>query len=164
MYLGDVGQSCYEEVDYQAGTSAGGENYGWNTMEGYHGLNQVNYDICDQPIITPTGITRPILEYSHDNLLAAVVGGYVYRGTRYPQMAGAYFFADYVRGLVWSLEQSSPGNWIRFQQLDLSPKNVSSFGEDPAGELYLTTYGDGEVYRIVVGGARIYLPAVLKNP
>ncbi len=153
LYSGDVGQHCYEEIDYQPSTSSGGENYGWNLMEGYHGFDPTNFDACAQPILTPPPptLTLPIFEYAHNGLLAAIVGGYVYRGTRYPQAAGVYFYADHEQGLIWSLEQNGPGSWFSTLRLDISPKDISSFGEDPNGELYLTTYGDGEVYHIVMG-------------
>jgi uncharacterized repeat protein (TIGR01451 family) len=151
LYIGDVGQHCYEEIDYQPGASRGGENYGWNSMEGSHGFDPANFDACDQPILTPPTLTLPVLEYSHDGLLAAVVGGYVYRGARYPQAAGLYFYADHELGVIWSLEQSSPGSWVSTQRLDISPQDISSFGEGPDGELYLATYGTGEVYHVVMG-------------
>ncbi|HEY6073167.1 MAG TPA: PQQ-dependent sugar dehydrogenase, partial [Anaerolineales bacterium] len=79
LYIGDVGQHCYEEIDYQASTSHGGDNYGWNIMEGFHGFDPQNYDACAQPVLTspPPTLTLPVLEYPHSGLLAAVVGGYV---------------------------------------------------------------------------------------
>jgi uncharacterized repeat protein (TIGR01451 family) len=153
LYIGDVGQHCYEEVDYQPFTSHGGENFGWNLMEGYHGFDPLNYDACAQPILTPPPptLTLPVFEYPHSGLLAAIVSGYVYRGTRYPQAAGVYFYADHEQGLIWSLEQNSPGNWLSTLRLDISPRDISSFGEDSNGELYLATYSDGEVYHVVMG-------------
>jgi uncharacterized repeat protein (TIGR01451 family) len=151
LYIGDVGQHCYEEIDFQPGASRGGENYGWNIMEGSHGFDPANFDACDQPLLTPPTLTLPVYEYPHSGLLAAVVGGYVYRGTRYPQAAGVYFYADHELGLIWSLEQSSPGSWVSTQRLDIAPQGISSFGEGPDGELYLATYSTGEVYRVVMG-------------
>ena len=151
LYIGDVGQNCYEEIDYQPGASQGGENYGWNIMEGKHRFDPANMGVCDQPILTPPTLTLPVFEYPHNGLLAAIVGGYVYRGTRYPQAAGAYFYADHELGLIWSLEQGSPGSWVSTPRLDISPKDISSFGEGPDGELYLATYGTGEVYHVVMG-------------
>ena len=151
MYIGDVGQHCYEEIDFQPAASHGGENYGWSITEGNHGFDHVNFDLCAEPIVTPTGITRPILEYSHNGLLAAIVGGYVYRGSRYPQMSGVYFYADHEQGLISSLEQIGPGNWINSLRLDIWPEDISSFGEDAAGELYLVTYTTGRIYQIVAG-------------
>jgi len=145
MYIGDVGQNCWEEVDYQPGTSHGGENYGWRIMEGFHAFDPANMGNCSQPTITPSGITRPITDYVHDGP-CAVTGGYVYRGSAYPQMTGVYFFSDYCAGHIWTEEQISPNTWVSDDKLG-SGLQISSFGEDQNGELYVLDIG-GQVYKL----------------
>ena len=147
LFIGDVGQNCWEEIDYQPGNSAGGQNYGWRQMEGLRPFNVNNFDDCLQAPISPAGLTLPVAVYGR-SLGGAVSGGYVYRGQLYPALQGVYFYADYSSGNIWSLEQTSPGVWTSDLKLDAG-FNVSSFGEDQAGELYLTSLGTGEIYRLV---------------
>jgi glucose/arabinose dehydrogenase len=137
LYIGDVGQGAWEEIDRQAGDSAGGENYGWNVMEGRHCYQ----DGCDQ-----TGYVKPIAEYSHSSG-CSVTGGYVYRGQAQPALAGVYVFADYCSGLVFTL-QVDEGTITPKQVLD-SGLSVSAFGEDEAGELYLADHAGGGIYRVL---------------
>jgi uncharacterized repeat protein (TIGR01451 family) len=149
LYIGDVGQNCFEEIDYQPGTSPGGENYGWRVMEGFHQFDPANMTKCDQPIITPAGITRPITEYEHP-IGEAVSGGFVYRGQAYPWLAGWYFYGDYQTGLIWVIKQTQPGVWSGAQKLS-SGLLISSFGEDESGEVYLVHNGGsgtGALYKI----------------
>jgi glucose/arabinose dehydrogenase len=141
LYIADVGQSQWEEVNRQPASSRGGENYGWVIMEGRH-CYPATVSSCNQ-----TGITLPIAEYSH-SLGCSVTGGYVYRGTAQPPMRGLYIFGDFCSGRIWSLEPQSNGAWTLTERLD-SAFNISSFGEDEAGELYLTSFSDGTLYRVV---------------
>ncbi len=108
LYIGDVGQGLWEEIDYQPASSAGGQNYGWRIMEGAHCYNP---DPCDS-----TGLTLPIWEYSH-SAGQCVTGGYVYRGDDYPDLAGMYIFGDYVSGAIWGLRRAggrgSTKSWPR---------------------------------------------------
>ncbi|HEY5669479.1 MAG TPA: hypothetical protein VIS10_05735, partial [Anaerolineales bacterium] len=90
-----------------------------------------------------TGMTLPVNAYDH-SLGCSVTGGYVYRGTAYPSMQGIYLFADYCTGRIWGLD---PSTWARTQLIDTS-HNISSFGEDESGELFMTTIG-GDVYRVI---------------
>jgi uncharacterized repeat protein (TIGR01451 family) len=145
LYIGDVGQGAWEEVSYQVGNSMGGENYGWRIMEGLHCFNPSSG--CDM-----TGLTLPVVEYPHDlpnpqQDNCSVTGGYVYRGADYPWMSGVYFYADYCSGRIWTLEHVSPGVWISVEQKNES-YNISSFGEDEDGELYVLGHNNGDVYRI----------------
>lgn len=140
LYIADVGQSQWEEVSFQPAASAGGENYGWRTMEGTHCFQS---ETCDQ-----TGLVLPIFEYDHSQG-CSITGGYVYRGTQYPEMAGNYFVADYCMGTIWRLF-SDGGQWLSSLVLD-SDLIISSFGEDFAGELYALNYGAGGVYQVVPG-------------
>ncbi|HEY4688298.1 MAG TPA: PQQ-dependent sugar dehydrogenase, partial [Anaerolineae bacterium] len=139
LYIADVGQGTYEEVDFQPASSAGGVNYGWRIMEGMHCYSP--RDGCDQ-----TGLMPPVAEYTHDSG-CSVTGGYVYRGSDYPWLDGVYVFADYCSGIVWSLERDAAGQWQMTERLDVD-FSVSSFGEDRVGELYLAGRGDGTIYRL----------------
>lgn len=140
LYIADVGQSSYEEVNFQPASSHGGENYGWRIMEGKHCYNPSSG--CDQ-----SGITLPFTEYSHDVGGCSITGGYVYRGAMYPWLNGVYFFTDYCTGILWSAARDASGNWQVEKRLTeaISP---SSFGEDQAGELYLVGHGDGAIYKL----------------
>lgn len=139
LYIGDVGQGEYEEINFQPASSRGGENYGWNIMEGSHCFNDDN---CN-----PAPFNLPITEYDHNQGDCSITGGYVYRGSRYNQLAGNYFFGDYCSGTIWSLYQLPAGQWIQNLVLQ-SGLIISSFGEDAAGELYLISHGSGEIYHI----------------
>jgi glucose/arabinose dehydrogenase len=140
LYIADVGQNTYEEVDFQPARSPGGQNYGWNRMEATHCFKPASG--CDS-----TGTVPPVAEYEHSQGGCSITGGYVYRGTRFPQMAGVYFFADFCTGKVWGLWPDTSGAWRMDFLLDsgLSP---SSFGEDAAGEIYLVGYQDGTLYHL----------------
>ncbi|HEY8483082.1 MAG TPA: PQQ-dependent sugar dehydrogenase [Longimicrobiales bacterium] len=136
LYIADVGQNRWEEINV-APASAGGLNYGWNLMEGNHCFPS---DPCDR-----TGLTPPVLEYSHDEG-CSVTGGHVYRGRAIPELVGHYFYADYCRGWIRSFRYTSEG--VRDQRT-WSIGNVgliTSFGEDSAGELYVLSQ-DGRVFR-----------------
>ncbi len=139
LFIADVGQNAYEEVNFQPASSSGGENYGWRIMEGAHCFNP--REGCD-----PSGLTLPVGEYGREGG-CSVTGGYVYRGSAYPWLDGLYFFADYCSGIVWSLERSGADEWEMAQQMDVD-FTVSSFGEDRAGELYLVGHNDGTIYRL----------------
>jgi glucose/arabinose dehydrogenase len=139
LFIADVGQNAYEEVNYQPAGSTGGENYGWVIMEGKHCYRAGS---CDQ-----NGLVLPIAEYGRDSG-CSVSGGYVYRGKAFPRFQGTYFFGDYCSGLIWALQPISKTVWSMTKVLD-SKRTISSFGEDEAGELYLTDLTDGNVYRIV---------------
>jgi glucose/arabinose dehydrogenase len=139
LYIGDVGQGTYEEIDRQPARSTGGENYGWRIMEGFHCYNATT---CNQD-----GLTLPILEYDHSLGNCSVTGGYVYRGTTIPELAGAYIYGDFCSGRIWGARAGAGGTWASSLLLD-SPYSISSFGEDQAGELYLTDLSGGGVYRL----------------
>ena len=131
LFIGDVGQDCYEEIDYQPGSSAGGQNYGWRQMEGLHPFNPNNFNDCSQPPITPAGLTLPIVEVPHPTG-EAIVGGYVYRGSAFPAVHGVYFYADEVTGRFWMLERINSA-WVS-TEIFKPGLSISSFGEDESGE------------------------------
>jgi glucose/arabinose dehydrogenase len=122
LWVGDVGQNRYEEIDIVEK----GMNYGWPIMEGNH---------CIATVCNTTGLELPVYEYNH-TLGNAITGGYVYRGAKVSKMTGQYIFADYGSGRIWSFNTSKPYESSKIQfDTDI---NISSFGEDEAGELYLT--------------------------
>jgi glucose/arabinose dehydrogenase len=148
MFIGDVGQGAWEEIDYQP-PGRGGRNYGWSIREGAHDNLPSR-----QPAIAP--LVDPIHEYSR-TVGASITGGYVYRG-RNAQLNGRYFFADFISGRVFSLRpQVSAGTGeataadVQEHTGQLNPGgsvgNVSSFGVDANGELFVVTYG-GTIYRL----------------
>ena len=141
LYIADVGQNAWEEVNFQPADSPGGENYGWRIMEGFH---------CFNPSTgCPTaGLIMPVVEYDRVSGMS-ITGGYVYRGQDQPSLQGIYFFADYVTGNIWGLRRVN-GVWESKLLLD-SPYNVSSFGEDEAGNLYLLHYS-GTIFQIQAAG------------
>ncbi len=143
LYIGDVGQNTYEEVNYQPATSAGGENYGWKVMEGFHCYPSDNQ--CDD-----SGMTLPVVEYDHEDG-QSVTGGFVYRGADYPRMNGIYFYADFVNGNIWGLRREG-GGWTSNLLLETGLGfSLSSFGEDERQELYIADIHN-EIYRIVDTG------------
>jgi glucose/arabinose dehydrogenase len=143
MWIGDVGQNIWEEIDLQPATSIGGENYGWRRMEGFHCFNPATN--C-----TDSSFTMPILEYSHTGGACSITGGYRYRGTQVPALSGAYLYGDYCTGTIWTATQSN-GNWFP-KVLFQTTLNISSFGEDLSGELYVLDVAGGKVYKMIAKG------------
>lgn len=140
LYIADVGQNRYEEVDFEPAGSPGGVNYGWDIMEGAHCFEPEQG--CDQ-----TGLVLPIAEYGREGG-CSITGGHVYRGERYPELVGTYFYGDFCSGNIWGLQQESNGEWVTALLLE-SGVSISSFGEDAAGELYVLGHRDGQIYRLV---------------
>jgi len=143
LWIGDVGQDAWEEVDYQP-PGAGGQNWGWSLWEGNHRFPP------GAPSISRAGFSFPIVEYSHP-FGETVVGGYVYRGAAYPALRGTYLYADYIKGWVGGVRVTSPtGAPLASPQsrvLTRTGGRPSSFGVDRAGDLYLLDYG-GTIYRV----------------
>jgi glucose/arabinose dehydrogenase len=138
LWIGDVGQNKWEEVDVaRAGTS--GLNFGWNRMEGTHCFEPPSG--CDQ-----SGVTLPVAEYGHD-AGCTVIGGGVYRGTAQPLMIGGYLFADYCSGNIWAIPATAT-KLSEGVEVGSTGSGVSTFGEDAAGELFLANL-DGTISRIV---------------
>jgi len=140
LWIGDVGQGDWEEVDV-ARAGVGGLNFGWNRMEGSQCYP--SGDGCAND-----GFRLPVTEYDHDSG-CSVTGGVVYRGASQPELAGRYVFGDYCSGSVWTLDPR--GDEPQEPALALeSGRSLSSFGEDEAGELYATDIGAGELLRVVI--------------
>ena len=139
LWIADVGQGNWEEIDHQLAGAAGGVNYGWNTMEGTHCYDPPSG--CDQ-----TGLTLPVHEYNHSGGNCSITGGYLYRGS-VPELQGKYLFGDYCTGFVWAYD---PDTDIAQRILtDQSVGNVLSFGEDTAGEVFILT--GGSLWRLDTG-------------
>lgn len=139
LWIGDVGQSAWEEVDLQPAASSGGENYGWNRVEGTHDYSGDGRH----------GSTPPVYEYSHDHGGCVVTGGYVYRGSAMPDLVGAYVFADFCLGQLEALRLHD-GQVVGLAAVGAVLEGVTSFGQDAAGELYVMSIGGG-LYRLAPG-------------
>lgn len=151
LVIADVGQNRIEEIDYEP-RGRGGRNYGWRNREGAH-----DYVTSRPPAFLP--LIDPIFEYDH-SVGASITGGYVYRGSSLgPEYQGRYFFADFVRGRVWSIAlavEPSNGEARASALLEHTNElgganqlgNISSFGEDADGELYLVSYSRGIVFKV----------------
>jgi glucose/arabinose dehydrogenase len=143
LFIGDVGQNAQEEVDFQSASSSGGENYGWDVLEG---------NLCYEPssgCTPPPGYVPPVAVYDHgpnDSTGCSLTGGYVYRGSQSPSLTGVYFYGDFCQGTIWGLAQDG-SNWNSGLISDTNYL-LSSFGEDESGEIYLTDLGGGRVVRI----------------
>lgn len=134
LYIADVGQNQWEEIDFLAAGSPGSANFGWNMMEGSHAYNGSDSE----------AYIAPVAEYSHNDG-CSVTGGYVYRGVALPEWQGVYFYGDYCSGTIWGLYQGANG-WIA-NELFKTSANISSFGVDENGEIYFSDYG-GEILRL----------------
>lgn len=139
LWTADVGQSSWEEVNFQPAASAGGENYGWRRMEGAHCFNPPTG--CSDP-----SLTLPVAEYSRDGG-CSVTGGYVYRGRKYPALRGMYLYGDFCSGVIRAVTRTADGGFESQTLLD-SGLAISSFGEDESGELYVVSYS-GTIYSLV---------------
>jgi glucose/arabinose dehydrogenase len=144
LYIADVGQDRWEEIDVVPAGTLVGRNFGWNVLEGTHCLHG---EACDA-----TGMTPPVVEYGHQEG-CSVTGGLVYRGRALPALAGAYFFADYCTAFVRSFRWrdgrvTDLWSWRGVLDPESRLAKISSFGEDAAGEIYLLSL-EGAVYKLV---------------
>ncbi|HWV22841.1 MAG TPA: PQQ-dependent sugar dehydrogenase [Thermomicrobiales bacterium] len=139
LWIGDVGQDWLEEVDFLPVGLEPGQNLGWNVTEG---TNCYLEDGCDT-----SGFLMPVLEYTHDEGGCSITGGYVYRGEDVPGLDGVYLFGDYCSGLLWGGGQDANGDWVKSAPIE-SGFGISSFGEDSAGNVYVTDLNGGGVYVI----------------
>ena len=140
LWIGDVGQSNWEEIDRTPRSSPGLENYGWNVYEGTHVFE-------DKPGNPAGHLVMPVYEYGHDEG-CSVTGGYVYRGEAFSGAQGRYFFGDYCSGSVWSLRLH--GNAATNVSDSGHVPALSSFGEDASGELYAASL-EGKIYKLAGG-------------
>jgi len=137
LYIADVGQNTWEEVDVAGAADPGGHDYGWNVTEGSH---------CYQtPGCATEGLSRPVAEYDHGEG-CSITGGYVYRGHLQPVLNGLYLFADYCSGRIWALSPGGRTGWV-LARVGNTTASITSFGEDDEGELYAVGR-DGTLYRV----------------
>ncbi|HUF62387.1 MAG TPA: PQQ-dependent sugar dehydrogenase [Verrucomicrobiales bacterium] len=151
LYIGDVGQNNYEEISYaEAGST--GLNFGWRRYESIHPFN-LSTELA-------AGVeTQPILDLPQSQGERSITGGFVYRGQRFPRMQGLYLFGDYVSRRLFAACQDESGDWVR-HTFPTTPYRITSFGEDENGELYLTDFASGGVYRILDTRDAAYLQIV----
>ena len=145
LWIGDVGQNRVEEIDVGLASRRGGENYGWNVMEGSQCYSPASG--CNRG-----GLVLPVYEYAHSEG-CSVTGGVVYRGCRMPDLAGTYFLGDFCSGFVRSFRLAG-GQATELRDWTASLRGITSpaaFGTDADGELYVVDY-DGEVYRLEPAG------------
>jgi glucose/arabinose dehydrogenase len=133
LWVGDVGQNRYEEVNIVEK----GKNYGWNIMEGFACYNPQSG--CDE-----TGLMKPVIEYGRD-MGSSITGGPLYRGKDVPELVEKYIYADFVSGRIWALRYNLPDDFSNELLLN-SGKNISSFGVDERGEILICSF-DGAIYR-----------------
>ena len=135
LWAGDVGQGDREEVDI----IESGKNYGWNTMEGFL-CYPTNNQNCDK-----SGLTLPLTDYDH-TVGQSITGGYVYRGPSLPGLQGIYVYGDFVTGKIFGLRYTN--GVASVTQLVDSTLQISSFGADQQGEVYVLDYGQGKIYKV----------------
>ena len=140
LYIGDVGESSWEEVDVLPASTPGGLNFGWRCYEGFAPLN---LDGCGEE----ASFTFPAAVYAHDAGNCAITGGYVYRGTQYPALQGTYLFADFCGGVIWGLSAAPAGTW-QMRKLGEVGHNVTTFGQGSDGELYVADTFDGHLIKL----------------
>jgi len=151
LWIADVGQGAWEEVNFMADSAGGGQNYGWKCYEG----NSV-YSPCSLSVKTD-----PVFQYSHSNG-CSITGGYVYRGNLFKNMYGHYFAADYCSGNIWSLLQESPGQFKDTLIGKFTSNAYTTFGEDMYGELYIAEKG-GKILRLETSGTPRAEIEVIRN-
>lgn len=145
LWIGDVGQDTWEEVDYTPASSNGGENYGWRC---YEGLADFNQTACS----SKNNFVFPIQVYKH-NVNAdgcSITGGYVYRGLTCSYLYGQYIYADYCSGYIWAIKklEGIKDSFVNRKIYQFAKNQISSFGEDVHGEMYLCALAEGSVYSI----------------
>lgn len=164
LFIGDVGQSSIEEIDYQPASSSGGENYGWDC---YEGSQEVGANNDPGPCQDPESYVFPIFEYERPpgSGNCSVTGGYVYRGYRFPSLYGRYLLTDFCSGRFWDLRKLPDGSWQPTTHSDLELLQIgtgnAAFGERCDGELFVANVIRGELYHITAAGE---LPKRIQSP
>lgn len=142
LFIADVGQGTWEEVNFQPAGDAGGKNYGWRCYEGNHPYNLTGCSFL------PSTYTFPVTEYSHSGGNCSITGGYMYRGREYPGLQNYYYYGDYCSGRIWGLTYTDD-TWSSTQLLQ--PGGMETFGEDACGGVYVNQ--GGKIYRLRETGA-----------
>ena len=162
LWVGDVGQDAWEEIDVAPPNTAG-LNFGWRRFEGTR-LRPGEPAISTDPAATAITIgtlTAPVTEVAQSTGDRSVVGGYVYRGAEFPRMRGVYLYADYISGRVYGVQPDGPA-WLHRTLVQTSGLRISSFGEDEQGGLWATHLADGgtdtgRLYKVIEVTADGYL-------
>ncbi len=143
LWIGDVGQGNWEEIDFESAQSTGGLNYGWRCYEGNANFNLAG---CN----AKSTYTFPIHEYFSDENIngCSITGGYVYRGKKYPSLYGRYIYGDYCSGKIWALKRNSDGTYVNNLVYDHSNNVLTTFGQDASGELYFADVNMSSIYKI----------------
>jgi len=158
FYIADVGQNCFEEVNYVAASTPGGMNFGWRQMEGTHCFNPIvgctaTSSWTCTPACNDASLILPVIDYAHSGGSCSIAGGYVYRGCRMPNIHGKYFYGDYCSGIVNSIEVSggTATNLTNWNSQIGTGFGLLAFGEDAQGELFITVWNgnNGEVRMVV---------------
>ena len=169
LFMADVGQNTWEEIDFQPASSKGGENYGWSFMCGTHPFPIEKEQAGEKTQVV--GVL-PVAEYSHADAGICIIGMGIYRGAEFPSLDGVYFAGDWGTGRIWGVKRDDQGKW-QMQELLHTKLNFSSGGEDEAGNLFVTNaasqYGTwnpfdsarGAVWKIVAADK---VPAGAKTP
>lgn len=145
IWIGDVGQNAWEEVDFQPASSTGGENYGWRCHEGLHNYSPANCNVPDR--------VEPVMEYQNTpSVGCSVTGGLVYRGCEFPEMYGHYIFGDYCSGRIWRITPDGNGGWANDEVANVTDNQIAAFGENSAGQLFVAYHGNGQIRKIVPTG------------
>jgi glucose/arabinose dehydrogenase len=164
LFIGDVGQSAREEIDFVRAGSAGGKNFGWRVMEGTQCTN-----LPGDPQCIPSSFTPPIVEYDHSQG-CSVIGGYLYRGRAVPELIrtsppatgqlfnGVYVYGDFCSGTIWRISATAAGG-VSNSVLLASGLSITTFGEDENGEIYVADAGAAKIYKFVSTVSA--LPAIL---
>lgn len=134
LFIGDVGQNTWEEIDYLSGESSGGGNFGWNYYEGNH--------LYEGPAPANLSLIAPIAEYDHGNSRCSITGGLVYRGRQMPELRGVYFYGDFCSGEIFALVRDDDGQWRSEVVYNLALL-ITSFGSDESGEIYVLDRNGG---------------------
>jgi glucose/arabinose dehydrogenase len=156
MFIGDVGQGDWEEINRQPRSATDPKNYQWSCIEG------LNHPFNTSRSCSQGTSTAPLFNYDHSQGDCSVTGGYMYRGSAIPSLIGSYVYADYCSGRIWTLTQSG-SSWTSTLLQD-TPFNVASFAEDRNGEIYALDISGGTVYRILDGGSPTATPTRTATP
>lgn len=144
LWIGDVGQGEFEEINFAPASSPGGENYGWRIMEGFSCFSSSSNNCNETPIPCNSDLlTDPVVDYDHSNGRCSVTGGFVYRGQSAPDLRGLYIFSDFCGGDIMAIDPADP---LQIMILGDTFGNVRTFGEAANGDLYVEV--NGTIYEI----------------
>jgi glucose/arabinose dehydrogenase len=142
LWIADVGQNDWEEIDFELADSPGGLNYGWRCFEGFENFNLSGCENVNDMI-------PPVHAYANTNSVGcSVTGGYVYRGSLYPEVYGWYIYGDFCSGRIWALYPDAEDGWINIELINTTNSEIAGFAEDANGELYMVGIASGKLFRL----------------